>query len=106
MPLKLYCLASYEACLKKLGRHEKEIAGVIIFGLLNYFTTQRIASGSPYVFQYAHRSHRLVFKKLQGFIWEAYVEGDVRILTRFENNSHYLVFAGNHDQVREFLKEA
>ena len=36
---------------------------------------------------------------------EAYLEGQVRILTRLEDGKHYLIFAGNHDQVRQFLKE-
>ena len=51
------------------------------------------------------RSHRLVFKRLRGVIWEAYIEGQVRILTRLDDNKHYLVFVANHDQVRQFLKQ-
>ncbi|MBI4352790.1 MAG: hypothetical protein HY593_02575, partial [Candidatus Omnitrophica bacterium] len=46
-----------------------------------------------------------VFKKLRDSIWEAYVEKHIRVLTRLEHHRHFLVFVGNHDQVRQFLKE-
>ena len=105
MPFELFFLPSYERCLKKLGNHERRIAGLVISGLSSYFEAGFPPSGKPYVFKSDERSHRLVFKKLQGQIWEAYIEGKVRILTRLEKNKHFLVFAGNHDQVKQFLKE-
>ena len=104
MPLELFFLPSYERCLQKLGDRERKIAGLIVSALLSYFQSGTVPSGEPYVFQSEERSHRLVFKKLRESIWEASIEGQVRVLTRFEKNRHYLVFAGNHDQVRQFLK--
>lgn len=105
MPFRLFVLASYERCLKKLERSQKKTAEIVVLSLLEYFKSATIASAGPFIFHSHHRSYRLVFKKLQGNIWEAYVEGQVRILTRLEGDIHHLVFVGNHDQVRQFLKE-
>ena len=64
-----------------------------------------MASDRPFVIYLGGRSYRLTFKKLKGSIWEAYIESHIRILTRLDQKTHHLVFAGNHDQVRQFLKE-
>ncbi len=105
MPFLLFYLPSYERCLKKLGYKERHIAGIVVLALLSYFQSGVQISGDPYVFEHGRRNYRLVFKKLRESIWEAYIEGQVRVLTRLEKNCHYLVFAGNHDQVRQFLKK-
>lgn len=105
MPLRLFYLPSYERCLKKLGSREKRIAGLIVSALASYFQSGLPVTGEPYLFHFEGRSYRLVFKKLRGDIWEAYIEGQVRILTRLEKDQHHLVFVGNHDQVRQFLKK-
>ena len=105
MSFKLFFLPSYERCLKKLGHREIRTASVIISALVEYFRSENPMTGKPCVVSLEGRSHRLVFKKLRGQIWEAYIEGHVRILTRLEKDSHFLVFAGNHDQVHQFLKE-
>ena len=105
MPLKLYYLPSYERCLKRLGNKEKHIAELIVSSLLEYFSSGHSVGTGPFMTQHEGRAYRLVFKKLQGSIWEAYIESQVRILTRLEKHQHFLVFAGNHDQVRQFLKE-
>ncbi len=105
MPLRLFFLPSYDRCLKKLGQRETHVANLVIVGLQGYFGSEFSAGGAPYVFEHGGRSYRLVFKKLRDQIWEAYIEGQVRVLTRFEKSVHYLVFVGNHDQVRQFLKK-
>lgn len=105
MPLELFYLPSYERCLKKLGSRERKTAGLIVSALLYYFNSDLPITGEPYVFESEGRSYRLVFKKLRDQIWEAYLEGRVRALTRFEKNRHYPVFVGNHDQVRQFLRK-
>src|SRR3989338_7109695 len=106
MPLKLYFLPSYERCGKKLGSGERKIAGLAVSALKSYFELGLPFSGNPYVFKTHGRSWRLVFEKLRAHIWEAYIEGRARILAREEEGQHFLVFAGNHDQVRQFLKTA
>lgn len=105
MALQLFYLPSYERCLNKLGTRESHIAGLVVTGLLSYFNSGLPVKGDPYIFQFQGRSYRLVFKKLRDSIWEAYIEGRVRILMRLEKNIYYLVFAGNHDQVHQFLKK-
>ena len=105
MPFELYYLPSYERCLKRLGEKERRVAGAIVMALSQYFRSGLSVGGGPYLARMENRTHRLVFKKLQGAIWEAYIEGHVRVLTRLEKQRHYLVFAGNHDQARQFLKE-
>ncbi|MBI2166751.1 MAG: hypothetical protein HYU34_00735 [Candidatus Omnitrophica bacterium] len=105
MPFRLFFLPSYERCLRKLGSREREIAGVILLALQSYFQSGIPLGGGPYVFHSKDRSHRLVFKKLRESIWEASVEGGVRVITRQEKDAHFLVFVGNHDQVRQFLKK-
>ncbi len=105
MPFKLFYLSSYERCLKKLGSHERHIAGIVFLALKSYFEYGFSAKAQPYIFHHEHHSYRLVFKKLRDPIWEAYVEGKLRVLTCLEKGAHLLVFAGNHDQVRQFLKE-
>src|SRR3989338_6054146 len=105
MPFELYYLPSYERCLKRLGNKEKRVAELIVAALLEYFHSNTSPGACPYMVQVEDRTYRLVFKKLQGAIWEAYIENQVRILTRLEKHRHFIVFAGNHDQVRQFLKE-
>ena len=88
-----------------MGDREKRIAGLVVSALLDYFATGSTMTGAPHVVQIGKRSYRLIFKKLRAHIWEAYIEGQVRLVTYLENDKHFLVFAGNHDQVRQFLKE-
>ena len=104
MPFKIFFLPSYERCLKKLGSREKHAAGLVILGLKSYLESEFPIRNQPYVFESGGRNYRLVFKKLRGQIWEAYAEAQVRVLTRLEEDTHFLVFVGNHDQVRQFLK--
>ncbi len=106
MPFELHYLSSYERCLKRLGNKERHVAGLVVTVLFQYFNSGTSALGDPYMVRLDNKTYRLIFKKLQGPIWEAYIENKVRILTRLEKNRHFLVFAGNHDQVRQFLKEA
>lgn len=106
MPFKLFYVPSYERCVKKLGSRERSIAGLIVEAVYQYFQSGIAVSGRPYVANLEGRSYRLVFKKLRGSIWEAYIESRVRVLTRLEKDKHFLVFAGNHDQVEQFLKES
>jgi hypothetical protein len=105
MPLKLFYLPSYERCVKRLGSGQKQIAGLVISALWDYFSLEKSWTGAPHIFNHEGKSHRLIFKKLHENVWEAYVDGKVRVLTRLEKNIHYLVFVGNHDQVKQFLKE-
>ena len=104
MPLKIFFLPSYERCLKSLGHREQQIAGFVVMALEKYFQSGTTASHEPYVFEYHKRAYRLVFKKLRHDLWEAYVEKQVRLLMQRHGNGHYLIFAGNHDSVRKFLK--
>lgn len=105
MPFHLLVLSGFERCFKKLGHREKQIADLIVNGLKSYFEASLPVSSQPYVFESYGRSYRLVFKKIRNSIWEAYIEGRVRVLTRLEKDSHSLVFVGNHDQVRQFLRK-
>ncbi len=104
MPFELFYLPSYERCLKKMGSQERTVAGLIVSALLKYFQSGLPIGATPYVYQSSGRSYRLVFQKIHDSIWEAYIESRVRILTRLEKNRHFLVFVGNHGQVRQFLK--
>ena len=89
-----------------MGDREKRTAGLVVSALLDYFDKGIPVAGRPHVALIGPRSYRLIFKKLRGSIWEAYIEGQVRLVTRLEGDKHFLVFAaGNHDQVRQFLKE-
>ena len=106
MPFKLFFLPSYERCLKGLDSRHRRLAGLVITALTHYFESESIASSHIYTVGLEGRTYRLVFKKLRGLIWEAYIEGQLRLLTRLEKETHFLVFAGNHDQVRKFLKES
>ncbi|MBI3251821.1 MAG: hypothetical protein HYZ52_00680 [Candidatus Omnitrophica bacterium] len=104
MPFELYFLPPYGRCLKHLGNKEKRIARLVVSALLEYFHSNS-PTGNPYMIPVGGRAYRLVFKKLDGAVWEAYIENHVRVLTRLDKHRHFLVFAGNHDQVRQFLKE-
>ena len=81
------------------------ITTFIISALLEYFQTGSYGNQESHVVRIGSRNYRLIFKKLRGPIWESYIEGKVRLVTRLENDKHFLVFAGNHDQVKQFLKE-
>ena len=104
MAFELFVLSSYVRCLKKLGSREQNIAGLVVLALQAYFETQRPISAEPYLFPFEGKSHRLVFKKLCEPFWEAYIEGQIRVVTRLEKNRHFLLLVGNHDPVRQFLK--
>ena len=88
-----------------MGSREREIAEVILLALQSYFQSGVPLGGGPYVFHSKDRGYRLVFKKLRESIWEASVEGQLWVLSRLEKDCHFLVFVGNHDQVRQFLKK-
>ena len=105
MPFKVAFLSSYARSFKKLGSREQWIAGLIVFGLEGYFAANLPPTGEPFTFLFQGRNYRLVFKKLRGSLWEAYVESRVRIVTRLEDDCHFLLLVGNHDQVRQFLKK-
>lgn len=105
MPFQLFYLPSYERCLKKLSPAQKETARLVILALTHCFESGLPLTGRPHVIKFEARSYRFIFKRLRGQIWEAYLEGHLRILTHLDHDKHFLVFVGNHDQVRQLLKE-
>lgn len=105
MPFELFSLSSYFRSLEKLGTREKEIVEIIVWGLECYFRSPLLHRGDPYFFDFEGKNYHLVFKKLRHHFWEAYIENKIRVVTRLERNRHVLLLAGNHDQVRQFLRK-
>lgn len=52
-----------------------------------------------------HFSAGLGFKKLNHDKYELRVSIRLRIVMKAEGNSYYLVFVGNHDDVKRYLKD-
>ncbi|MBI4432234.1 MAG: hypothetical protein HY592_01975 [Candidatus Omnitrophica bacterium] len=51
-----------------------------------------------------HLRHGLGIKKLRGDIWQIRVDSRIRVCFKAENNVVRLILVGNHEDIRNFLK--
>jgi len=84
-------LPSFEKCLKRRTSCEKSRIRAGLRGLNRFLVT-----GQP--------SKGFGLRKLAGTIYELRADLHLRILISIEGDMVYLLFAGNHDEIRRFLK--
>jgi len=98
MPLALYQNPSFKRSLKALGAQQREIVGTILEALVIYYETNFDLEKARKI------APRFFYKQLRKPYYEAGIESNIRIVIRREKEDCYLMLAGNHDQIKRFLK--
>ena len=98
MPLILYFSPAFERSLKTLGTGQRSIAAAILKCLQAYYTHDSSISKAK---EYASG---FFYKQLRKPYCEAGIESNVRIVLRRERQKCIAMLAGNHDQIRQFLR--
>ena len=88
---KISILPSFERSVKRLTPQEKEH----LSKSLEIFNNYLITGQSPYGFR---------FKKINHDKYEFRVDIRLRVVLKEEGNTFYLVFVGDHDEVRTYLR--
>jgi mRNA-degrading endonuclease RelE of RelBE toxin-antitoxin system len=89
--MKYFTSPLFRRIFKKLDPREKEEAKRAIAKLAAFFNSGRKAEG-------------LGLKRLHGNFWEIRASISDRILFSFEADEIFFLLAGNHDDIRRFLK--
>lgn len=84
-------LPSFERSTKKLTGHEKELLAKSLEQFNDFLLSGQMTSGFR-------------FKKINHDKYEFRVDMRLRVVAKEENNIFYLVFVGNHDEVRRYLR--
>ncbi|MBI4777435.1 hypothetical protein HY792_00705 [Candidatus Desantisbacteria bacterium] len=84
-------LSSFERSLRKLPEEIKEKVKEAIFTLMDFFETGK-------------KSHGLGLKKLGKNLWEIRVDIQIRVIFLLEDDIVKWGFVGDHDQIRQFIK--
>ena len=85
-------LPSFERSVKRLSPQDKK---KLVEGLEKF--NQFLVSGQP--------SPGLGFKKINHDKYEIRVDIRIRVVLKAEGDAFYLVLAGNHDEVRQYLRD-
>ncbi len=99
MPLELYARASFSRSIRKLGAEQREVVAQILEALKIYY-----ASGCN-LEEARRKSPRFFYKQLRKPYYEAGVESNLRVVIAREKEICTALLAGNHDQIRRFLRE-
>jgi len=98
MPLKLFRFLSFERSLKNLGSNQLKIVGSILEALEIYYSSdcdleeaRKIAPG-------------FFYKQLRRPCYEAGIESNIRVIIRRNKDRCIAILAGDHNQIRNFLK--
>ena len=98
MPYTLAWLPSFERDVKGLDPQQKETVKTALRALLAYFSTNNDLTEAQKI------APRFFFKQLRRPFYEAGIEGKLRLVLRKDGLAFSAMLAGNHDQVRRFLK--
>lgn len=88
---RILILPSFERSIKKLTPPEKKQTAKS----LEAFNTFLVTGRAPFGFR---------FKKINHDKYEFRIDIRLRVLVKTEDDTFYLVFAGNHDQIKRYLK--
>lgn len=88
---KVLILPSFERSVKRLSPQEKSW----LAERLEAFNSFLISGSAPYGFR---------FKKIHHDKYEFRINIRLRVVVKAEADSYYLVLAGEHDEVRRYLK--
>ena len=100
MPLRLYYRPSFKRSLKRLGSKQRKTVGLILEALNIYYS-----SGCSILEAWKTTPH-FFHKQLRKPYYEAGVEKNIRVVLRKEKDKCIAVLAGNHDQIKQFLRSA
>lgn len=98
MPLTLCYYSSFERSLKNLDHEQKVIVQRIVRTLHAYYENNCDLAEAQKV------ETRFFYKQLRKPYYEVGVEGKLRVIIEREKSECYLVLAGNHEDVKRFLK--
>lgn len=84
-------LSSFERSVKKPGVLEKALVSDSLLKLYDFLQTGETSSG-PH------------FKKINHDKYEFRVDIRLRVVVKKEGNIYYLVLAGGHDKIRQYLR--
>jgi len=96
--LILFLSPYFERAFKKLGYEQRVVAGQIIEAVKVYYETDCNLEEARRV------APRFFYKQLRKPYYEAGIESNIRIVIRRDEEKCIALLAGNHDQVRQFLK--
>lgn len=97
-PLFLFIRPSFERSVKRMGSQQMIIVGRIMDVLEVYY-----ASGCN-LEEAKKMAPRFFYKQLMGPYYEAGIEVNVRVVIRRDGEKCVTLLAGNHDQVKRFLR--
>ena len=97
MPLYLYYRPSFKRSLKRLGREQKRVVGVILESLSVYYSNDCDLPAAQEI------APRFFYKQLRKPYYEAGIERNTRVVIQKEGEKCIAVLAGNHDQIKQFL---
>ena len=98
MPLKLFFLPSFERSLKSLCSMQLKTIGKLLEALEAYYTSDCNLEEAKKI------APRFFYKQLRRPYYEAGVEKDLRIIIRRDKSKCTVILAGNHGQIKTFLK--
>lgn len=88
---KISILPSFERSVKRLSRQDKKQ----LSESLEIFNTYLLTGEAPFGFR---------FKKINHDKYEFRITIKLRVIIKIANNDVYLVLAGNHEDVKRYLK--
>lgn len=99
MALRLYYWPSFKRSVKRLGYEQRKTVGLIVAALEAYYSSgcnleeaKKVATG-------------FFYKQLRKAIYEAGVEGKIRVVIEKQGERCTALLAGTHDQVKQFLSK-
>ena len=88
---RILILPSFERSVKKLTRQDKDNLAESLEGFNSFLLSGEAPAG-------------LGFKKINHNKYEFRVDIRLRVVVKVEGEDYYLVLAGNHDEVKRYLR--
>ena len=97
MPLVLLYTSPLSRSVKHLDPHQQKIVAAILEAVEIYYAAHcDLAATQKTIFGF-------FYKKLRHDLYEAGIEGKLRVVIRRDGSNCSALFAGNHDQILRFL---
>ena len=97
MPLLLFFYSSFERSFKNLDPEQKKIVQRALKAVEVYYSSSCDLSEAQKL------EPRFFYKQLRRPYYEAGIESKMRIIIERLKSECYVVLAGNHDQIKQFL---
>ncbi|MFA4982125.1 MAG: hypothetical protein WC592_06625 [Candidatus Omnitrophota bacterium] len=88
---RILILSSFERSVKKLTRQDKDNLAESLEGFNSFLLSGEAPAG-------------LGFKKINHYKYEFRIDIRLRVVVKVEGGDYYLVLAGNHDEVKRYLR--